>query len=77
MSAPRVIAVGGDEGHPEISDPRVYLTCADCVRRELRPAIEALRRGRHGAARLLIMKLYVGLSEQIEAAVAADEGARQ
>ena len=63
--------------HPAVSDPRVYLTCACCIRRDLMPAIEALRRGRHGKAKLILMKLWLELHEQIEAAVAADQGSLQ
>jgi hypothetical protein len=64
-----------DDGqHPAVRDPRVYLTCACCIRRELLPAIEALRHGRHGKAKLLLMKLCVGLDEQIEAAVSGRSG---
>jgi hypothetical protein len=69
------ITVEGD--HPAVADPRAYLTCACCVRRDLLPAIEALRRGRHGAAKLMLMKLWLELDAQIEAAVAADQGAVQ
>jgi hypothetical protein len=57
--------------HPEVSDPRMYLTCACCIRRELMPAIEALRRGQHGKAKILLMQLWLELDRQIEAAVAA------
>jgi hypothetical protein len=65
-------AAEGD--HPAVSDPRVFLTCACCVRRELMPAIEALRRGRHGKAKLMLMQLWLALDAEIEAAVAADRG---
>lgn len=64
-----------DDGqHPPVSDPRVYLTCACCVRRELLPA---LRRGQHGKAKLILLKLWGELDEQIEAAVRADRGELQ
>ena len=59
------------DGHPEVADPRVYLTCACCIRRSLGPAIEALHRGRHGKAKLILRKLWGELNADIEAAVAA------
>ena len=75
---PRVTGVISAEGdHPAVSDPRVYLTCACCIRRELIPVIEALRHGRHGKAKIILAKLWLGLNEQIEAAVAADKGTLQ
>jgi hypothetical protein len=58
------------EGHPALRDPRAYLTCACCIRRELLPAITALRQGRHGKAKLILLKVWGELDEQIEAAVA-------
>jgi hypothetical protein len=58
--------------HPAVSDPRVYLTCACCIRRALTPAIEALHRGRHGKATLILTKLWLELDAEIKAAVEAD-----
>jgi hypothetical protein len=75
MTADRTLVVDGQ--HPAVSDPRVYLTCACCIRRELLPAITALRRGQHGKAKLILLKLWGELDEQIEAAVRADQGGLQ
>jgi hypothetical protein len=67
-----------DDGqHPAVKDPKVYLTCACCVRRELLPVLMALDRGRHGKARLMLANFWLELDAQIEAAVAADQGKLQ
>jgi hypothetical protein len=75
MTADRTLVDDGQ--HPAVSDPRVYLTCACCLMRELRPVLEALDQGRHGKAKLLLAKIWIGLDDQIQAAVRADQGKLQ
>jgi hypothetical protein len=70
MTQNRILAAKGD--HPAVKDPRVHLTCACCIRRDLTPIVEALHRGRHGTAKNLLAKLWLELDKQIETAVAAD-----
>jgi hypothetical protein len=51
--------------HPAVADPRVFLTCAACVRRDLLPAITALRQGRHGTAKRILLQVWGELDAQI------------
>jgi hypothetical protein len=66
-----------DGGHPAVRDHRTFWTCAVCLRRALMPALDALHHGQKDEAEIILLRLWIDLDQQIQAAVAADQGALQ
>jgi hypothetical protein len=60
--------------HPATANPRAYLICAVCLKRELTVALLALQLGETEAAEQIIAKIRHELDRRIKTAVAADRG---